>query len=98
MNRTEHLLTILNEECNETAQRGSKAIRFGLREIQKDQPFTNAERIVYEFNDIMAVMELLLDEGSIQKIIDRDAIEKKKEKIKKYMDYSVQCGTMEEKK
>jgi len=29
----EHLLIILAEECSEVAQRASKALRFGLREI-----------------------------------------------------------------
>jgi hypothetical protein len=59
MNNTEHLLTILSEECVETAQRVSKAIRFGLTEVQEGQHLNNAERLVYEFNDIVAVMELL---------------------------------------
>jgi hypothetical protein len=61
MTKTENLLTILAEECAETAQRVSKAIRFTLDEIQPNQEedLTNAERIVYEFNDIVAVMEVL---------------------------------------
>ncbi len=59
MTRTELLLTVLAEECVETAQRVSKAIRFTLEEIQPEQELTNAQRIVYEFNDIVAVMEVL---------------------------------------
>ncbi len=95
MTRTENLLTILGEECAETAQRASKAIRFTLEEIQPNQDFTNAERIVYEFNDIYAVMELLQEEGIIGTFIDRTAIELKKQKITKYLKYSQSLGAVE---
>jgi hypothetical protein len=37
MTRQEMLLTIVAEECNETPQRVSKAIRFGLDEIEAGQ-------------------------------------------------------------
>lgn len=94
MTRTQLLLVLLMEECGETAQRASKAIRFRLDEIQPDQTLNNSERIIYEFNDIVAVMELLKEEGHINTVIDREAIEKKKEKIKKYIDYSIQLGTV----
>jgi hypothetical protein len=94
MTRTENLLTILGEECVETAQRVSKAIRFTLHEIQDGQELTNAERIVYEFNDIVAMMEILQEEGVFDKVIDREAIDKKKLKVTKYLDYSVELGTV----
>lgn len=97
MNRTEHLLTILSEECNETAQRVSKALRFGLNEVQLTQQLTNADRIVYEFNDIVAVMEILHKEGLLKKVIDREAIEKKKQKVTEFLEYSKACGTLIEK-
>lgn len=97
MTRIEHLLTILSEECNETAQRVTKSIRFGLEEIQPEQNLTNAERIIYEFNDIIAVMEMLQEEQVFHKILDREAIEKKKAKIAKYMDYANNdCKTIEQ--
>lgn len=96
MTKTEILLTILGEECNETAQRVSKAIRFTLDEVQDGQDLTNAQRIVYEFNDIVAVMEILKEDGIFDKVIDTDAINKKKEKIKKYLNYSISLGTISE--
>ncbi len=64
MTKTEMLLTLLAEECNETAQRASKAIRFGLDEVQEGQPHNNADRIVYEFNDLVAVTEMLKRKGA----------------------------------
>ena len=95
MTRQEHLLTILIEECNETAQRATKAVRFGLEEIQPGQAQTNAERIVYEFNDIVAVIELLHSEEALPKIFDTEAVGLKKIKIEKYLAYSAQCGTID---
>ncbi len=92
MTTTELLLITLMEECDETSQRVSKALRFGLNEVQPEQLLNNSERIVYEFNDIMAVMEILLDHNIIDKIIDREAIELKKEKIYKYFNYSIDLG------
>lgn len=94
MTRTENLLTILGEECVETAQRVSKALRFTLDEVQPEQDLTNAQRIVYEFNDIVAVMEILQEEGIFEKVIDRDAITKKKIKVVKYLSYSAEIGAV----
>ncbi len=94
MTRTEHLLTILSEECVETAQRVSKAIRFTLDEVQPEQDLTNAQRIVYELNDIMAVMEILQEEGIFGEFINRKMIDKKKLKVAKYLAYSTEIGTV----
>ena len=45
MTREEHLLTIVAEECNEVAQRATKALRFSLEEIEPGQEFSNRERL-----------------------------------------------------
>lgn len=84
------------EECAEVTQRASKALRFGLQEIEPGQEFTNAERIVYEFNDLIAAMELLIEDGAISDIdiYNRIAIVAKKEKVKKYLAYSIEQGTV----
>lgn len=96
MTRIEHLLTLLSEECNETGQRASKAIRFGLNETQEGQELTNAQRIQYEFCDIIAVVALLKEEGIIDsKTFDmEEAIKLKKIKIEKWLEYSKTCGTI----
>jgi hypothetical protein len=94
MNRQEILLTILAEECVETAQRASKAIRFTLEEIQEGQDKTNAERIIYEFNDIMAVMQIMNQEGMLPRVIDMRAIQLKKTKIEKWLKYSEAMGAL----
>lgn len=96
MTKKEHLLIRLMEECDEVSQRASKALLFTLEEIQPGQELTNAERIVYEFNDLFAIMQLLLKEGAIPHIIDQKALDKKKEKVKKYLEYSKEVGTLTE--
>jgi NTP pyrophosphatase (non-canonical NTP hydrolase) len=94
MTRTEHLLFMLAEECAEVAQRASKAARFGIDEIQPGQPFTNAERIEQEWNDLLAVLEMLRAEGAIKWNVDSAMIRAKKAKIEKFLRYSVECGTL----
>lgn len=89
MNITEHLLVILGEECAEVAQRASKAARFGLLEVQPGQPENNTRRLERELADLMAVAEVL---GL--KIRDEDKAAKL-EKMKKFMDYSREIGTLE---
>lgn len=94
MNRTEHLLTCLSEECAEVAQRTSKALRFGLAETQPAHILTNAQRIVIELNDLLAVVEMLIEEGALPLIGDREAIAGKKAKVEKYLLYSKEQGTL----
>ena len=92
MTRTEHLLDILIEECAEVIQRATKAKRFGLLEIQPEQPLTNERRIVYEVNDLVAVADMLL--GSSWE--DVEMIIAKKRKVEHFLEYSKQCGTLDE--
>lgn len=102
MTRTEHLLTILAEECAEVAQRVSKALRFGLAEVEPGQPLTNAQRIMGEVNDLVAVYSMLagpvvspttpLFEGSVEEW-HRD-VAAKQAKVQHYLAYSEVCGTL----
>lgn len=96
MTRKEHLLTILAEECAETAKRTSKALRFSLAEVQPGQSFTNAERIVGEFNDIVAVMEMLKAEGHLKEVFDYQHIQAKKAQVEHFMSRSKANGTLTE--
>ena len=89
MNDTEHLLTVLAEECSETAQRATKAIRFGLTEVQPEQSEDNRRRLEREYSEIVAVAELL---GL--KVREEDKAVKRA-KLVKYMDYARQIGTLE---
>jgi len=90
MNEFEHLLTVLTEECAEVAQRACKVARFGLTEIQPGQGDNNKRRLERELADLLATAELLgltiRDEDKAAKI----------EKLKKFMNYSREIGTLSE--
>lgn len=83
-------LTVLGEECAETAQRASKAARFGLQEIQPGQSETNARRLEREMSEAVAILE----EMGL-KIREEDKIAKI-EKLKKYMEYSRSLGLLKD--
>lgn len=96
MNRVEHLLTKLSEECNEVGQRASKAALFGLHEVQPGQQLNNADRIVEEYADMLGVMEMLVEEGHIAMPDLTSRKEAKKAKVEKFILYAKQCGTYQE--
>jgi len=95
MTRTQHLLIILMEECDEVSQRASKALRFGISEVQPQQPFTNADRLMFEMAHLVAAYEMLLAEypGKLLQV-DRPAIYQKKEKVEAFLRYSAECGQL----
>lgn len=92
----EHLLSCLAEECNEVAQRVSKALRFGLNEIQPGQPLTNAQRISLELTDLCGVVTMLLSRNLIVDVDPAGVIEKQA-KIEKFMKYARELGTIQDK-
>jgi NTP pyrophosphatase (non-canonical NTP hydrolase) len=95
MHETEYLLTCLSEECSEVAHRVSKAIRFTREECEPGQNYTNAERIVLELADLIAVMEILIDQRVITDPRNEIAhIAAKKEKVERFMDYSEKIGAL----
>lgn len=93
MKRTEYLLVKLAEECMEVGQRATKALAFGLTEVQPGQSFTNAERISQEVGDLISVLEMLRPEVPAPA---QEAIETHKAQVAHYMEYSVGCGTLEQ--
>ena len=99
MNRKEHLLTILAEECCEVGQRVSKALRFTPEEVQPNhhqnpQQQSNAERIAYELTDLFAVAEMLVAEGIIPDFRDINEMRAKWMKVEHYLEYSQKVGTL----
>lgn len=96
LTRTQHLLCLLAEECAEVSHRVSKALRFGLAEIQPGQALTNAQQIAHEIQDVLAVIEMLEAEDALQRPADTHAIERKKAKVEQFMWYAVNCGELED--
>lgn len=95
MNRTEHLLTCLSEECDEVGQRVAKALRFGLNEVQAGQPLTNADRILEELRDLFAVASILASEGVIGWCLpEQYEVRRKLDKIEHFMAISREQGVL----
>jgi len=95
MNKTEHLISCLIEECAEIQKAATKSLRFGLDDHSPDEPaLVNANRVAGECADLIAVIEMLEDLGIIPIVRSPDAIQKKKDKIAKYMKYAKERGTM----
>ena len=93
MNRGEHLLTILSEECAEVTQAATKALRFGMHE-QRDLPTSNYDRLKAEINDFYAVVEMVEHCFDVDLERNQEQINAKQEKVEKYLRYSFQCGTL----
>ncbi len=89
MNKTEHLLTCLSEECGESTQVAAKANRFGLDHVWPEKGETNRRILEREIADILGVAEEL---GLVIRTAD---IATKREKLRKMMTLSVELGTLE---
>lgn len=97
MTRSDHLLTILAEESVEVAQRATKALRFGISEVQPSQTLDNAERIVEEYADLVATIEMLEAAGLLRMgETFRDQVEAKKIKVERYLAYSRAQGRLDD--
>lgn len=95
MNKTEHLLTCLIEECAEIQKSATKALRFGLDDHGPDGPPINSESIAHEITDLLAVIEMLESEEIIPILRTPQAIQAKKDKVIKYMAYATEIrGTL----
>jgi hypothetical protein len=93
MNIQEYLLTCLGEEAAELGQTAGKALRFGLDDIY--YPESPREAIIREFNDLVAVLELLNENGvDFKKLHRKDLIEAKRKKLKEFMEYSIKKGIL----
>lgn len=98
MNKIEYLLTCLQEEAGEITQASSKCLRFGLNSPSRASktPRTNAEQVVAEINDAVAILELLSDEGfDIGHFLDPEQIMIKKERVHFYMQDSIRGGLLQ---
>lgn len=58
-------LVLLIEECAEVTQRATKAIRFGLEEVQAGQDLTNRERLERELIDLAVAIGLCIQYAKV---------------------------------
>lgn len=89
-----HLLVCLSEEGSEVTQACCKALRFGLQDGQpKYDNRTNIDLVCDEVNDLIGVLELLQENSVLPKVVlNRVAINAKKAKVRKYMEYAMDRG------
>jgi len=77
-------LDILQEECAEVIQEVSKVRRFGLDTLHYKTGLKHSTMLEMEVGDMLALIDILVEQG----ILDRDglevATENKKEKLKQW--------------
>lgn len=97
MTRQQYLLVKVTEECGEVIKRATKMICFGNDE-QYDKNDANYKRLLYEYNDLVATMELLKKDGifkEIDELIDPEWIILKQNKVERYMKLSKERGLLD---
>lgn len=95
MDKKEHLLICLAEECAEVSQAVSKALRFGLDYGYPDTNRTNKSDIQKEIIDVIAVAQMLMSEGILDPIdLVHSGIVEKQEKVKRYMEHAKITGAL----
>lgn len=84
MSKFQEALDILQEECAEVIVEVSKCRRFGLQSINYKTGLIHSTMLENEIGDVLALIDILVCQG----IINRDkltlAIEAKKEKLKQW--------------
>jgi hypothetical protein len=96
MNRQEHLLVILAEECAEIQQEIAKALRFGLDDVYlPESTETNAESIIREVADFMGVLKMLQTEFYLDRV-DHNRFELKRKRVEEFLKYSEERGKLYE--
>ena len=96
MNRNEHLLTTLAEECAEIQKAVSKALRFGLKDGYPGTDRTNAQDIAREYVDQVAVVDMCRDAGILVQPGESKAMyDAKKIKVRHYMEYAKTTGALQ---
>lgn len=95
MNVQQHLLIHLAEECVEAAHRASKALRFGLGEIQDGQDKDNADRLSEEITDVLGIIALLEQRGEIRVDRSPEALARKANKVTQYLVKAQELGTLD---
>ena len=93
LNKQQHLLVKLAEECNEVGKAALKAALFGLEDGYPGTTRTNKADIGRELNDLFAAVEML--HKDIKWRVDSSAVKLKKAKVEHWMEYAKKQGTLE---
>lgn len=97
MELKEYYFTCLNEEAGEVIQASCKCQRFGEQDGYPNTERTNISDLTKEINDVLAIVELLKEEGVVfDGLYSREQIEAKKVRVKKWLQHSIKMGTLKE--
>lgn len=98
LNKIDYLLVKLAEEAGEMAQDALKAVELGLTTVEPGKTLSNAQRLSGELIDVLAVLEMLADEGvelRTEGAALDEGIDRKKAKVEAYMQASRDLGKLE---
>lgn len=87
-NYSEELLTILGEECAEVIQILAKIERFGQDSCYPGETKNNMDRLHEEIADILAVVDLLLNEETLDDHKLQNGKLKKRVKLNQFMKFN----------
>lgn len=95
MTPSQYIISVFIEECNEVAHAASKVNRFTPHDSHTIGGPTNLETLHSEWNDLLAMQEMLEEQGII---LTRDPgrIARKKQRVLDYMNYSKQLGVVKD--
>lgn len=88
------LASTLAVECLKVAQLVSKALRFGLHEVEMSQRYTNADRISQGLCTVIGLTELAKEARLLPAVGSLELIAEKKAKVRKFMDYAAYTGAL----
>lgn len=96
MTEIENLVLTLGEECAEVAQRCSKALRFGLHEVEPGQELNNIQRIEQEMCDLFTIAHMLSvrTDFRMSAVFDIEQTAAKQARVYKAMEISRREGTL----
>jgi NTP pyrophosphatase (non-canonical NTP hydrolase) len=80
--KEKEILDITQEECAEVVVAISKISRFGIDNYKPGKPKTNREHLEEELGDLMAMVDLMLDNKVVKQENIDTARKAKKEKLK----------------
>ena len=84
MNKIEETLGILQEECAEVIVEVSKIRRFGLNTQHYKTGQKHKDMLEMEIGDVLAMIDILIDQGILDQANLSEAKQAKKEKLKKW--------------
>lgn len=93
MNKEQYLFMKIAEECSELSQIALKTAQFGLDSCHPDTGKSNLKRLQEEYTDVLAVLEMAVEETNVPFVIGD--IEAKKRKVNHFYSISKEIGKVE---